>query len=195
MPLRELQEALRRRRGPSAGACAPTRSGSSPARSSSGRTNRPEGSSKTFCSSCGSNLFGGGWPDSEHPSVRLTTPEPPYEGKVGSHIFVRSLAPWEVLPDDAAERYEVRSRRATDRPHDRLRGRRWGDRLPHRRVRLRRARGAALRHGGRDDRTCGARASTATSSCSRRRTASTGARSGIERRATRRVAGSTTPGW
>ena len=37
--------------------------------------------------------------------------------------------------------------------------------------------------------------STATSSCSRRRTASTGARSGIERRATRRVAGSTTPGW
>src|SRR5437667_432315 len=24
----------------------------------------PEGSSKTFCLACGSNLFGGGWPDS-----------------------------------------------------------------------------------------------------------------------------------
>jgi len=73
------------------------------------RTFQPEeGSAKTFCSACGSNLFGGGWPESEHTSVRLSTLEPPYEGRIGSHIFVRSLAPWEMLPDDGAERYEVR---------------------------------------------------------------------------------------
>jgi hypothetical protein len=74
------------------------------------RTYQPsEGSAKTFCSTCGSNLFGGGWPDSEHSSVRLSTLDEPFEGTVGSHIFVRSLAPWEVLPDDGAERYEIRA--------------------------------------------------------------------------------------
>ena len=67
-----------------------------------------EGSAKTFCSRCGSNLFGGGWPESEHASVRLTALDEPYEGRIGSHIFVRSLAPWEVLPDDGAERFVVR---------------------------------------------------------------------------------------
>ncbi len=67
-----------------------------------------EGSVKTFCSTCGSNLFGAGWPRSEFTSVRLSALEEPYEGKIGSHIFVRSLAPWEVLPDDGAERFDVR---------------------------------------------------------------------------------------
>ncbi len=68
-----------------------------------------EGSAKTFCSVCGSNLFGAGWPESEFTSVRLSALEEPYEGKIGSHIFTRSLAPWEVLPDDGAERYEIRA--------------------------------------------------------------------------------------
>ncbi|MBA3382621.1 MAG: GFA family protein [Actinobacteria bacterium] len=67
-----------------------------------------EGSMKTFCSECGSNLFGAGWPKSESTSVRLSALDEPYEGKIGSHIFVRSLAPWEVLPDDGAERFDVR---------------------------------------------------------------------------------------
>lgn len=67
-----------------------------------------EGLAKSFCSKCGSNLFGAGWPKSEFTSVRLPGLEEPYEGKIGSHIFVRSLAPWEVLPDDGAERFEVR---------------------------------------------------------------------------------------
>lgn len=67
-----------------------------------------EGSTKTFCSECGSNLFGAGWPKSEFTSVRLSALEEPYEGRIGSHIFVRSLAPWEVLPEDGAERFEVR---------------------------------------------------------------------------------------
>ena len=64
---------------------------------------------KTFCSSCGTNLFGGGWPESEFTSVRLSALEEPYEGRIGSHIFVRSLAPWETLPEDGAERYDVRA--------------------------------------------------------------------------------------
>jgi hypothetical protein len=67
----------------------------------------PEGSAKTFCSVCGSNLFGGGWPDSERCSVRLTTHDEPLAQKPESHVFVRSVAPWETLPDDGAERYET----------------------------------------------------------------------------------------
>ena len=68
-----------------------------------------EGSAKTFCRTCGTNLFGGGWPASPHTSVRLSALAQPYECTVGSHIFVRSVAPWEVLPDDGAERYDVRA--------------------------------------------------------------------------------------
>ncbi|MBA2641429.1 MAG: GFA family protein [Actinobacteria bacterium] len=67
-----------------------------------------EGSAKTFCSECGSNLFGAGWPASEYTSVRLSALEEPYEGRIESHTFVRSLAPWETLPDDGAERFEIR---------------------------------------------------------------------------------------
>jgi len=66
-----------------------------------------EGSAKTFCPRCGTNLFGGGWPDSEFTSVRLSALDEPYKGRIESHIYVRSVAPWEVLPDDGAERYEV----------------------------------------------------------------------------------------
>jgi hypothetical protein len=67
-----------------------------------------EGSAKTFCSVCGSNLFGGGWPESSHTSVRLTTLDEPFTTPIGSHIYVRSVAPWETLPDDGAERFDVR---------------------------------------------------------------------------------------
>jgi hypothetical protein len=70
----------------------------------------PEGgSAKTFCRNCGANLFGGGWPDSEHCSVRVTTIEQPLDAKVGAHLFMRSLAPWESLPDDGAARFETTS--------------------------------------------------------------------------------------
>jgi hypothetical protein len=68
-----------------------------------------EGTAKTFCSRCGTNLFGGGWPDSELCSVRLTALDEPYQGRVEHHIYVRSLAPWETLPDDGAERHETRA--------------------------------------------------------------------------------------
>lgn len=73
------------------------------------RTYQPaEGSSKSFCSSCGSNLFGGGWPESPVASVRLTTLDDPFNATPVAHIFVGSVAHWETLPDDGLERYEAR---------------------------------------------------------------------------------------
>ena len=66
------------------------------------------GRAKTFCSVCGSNLFGGGWPETESASVRLSAIDDPFDRKPESHIFVRSLAAWETLPDDGAERFDVR---------------------------------------------------------------------------------------
>lgn len=73
------------------------------------RTYMPEeGSAKSFCTNCGSNLFGGGWPDSELCAVRLTTIAG-FDGTPQAHIFVRSVAPWETLPDDGLPRYEVRA--------------------------------------------------------------------------------------
>jgi hypothetical protein len=70
----------------------------------------PEGgSAKTFCRNCGTNLFGGGWPDSERCSVRVTTIGEPIDARIGVHLYVRSLAPWETLPDDGAERFATTS--------------------------------------------------------------------------------------
>jgi len=68
-----------------------------------------EGSAKTFCSRCGTNLFGGGWPESPLTPVRLPTLDEPFEGKLEAHLFVRSVAPWEVLPADDAAHYEERA--------------------------------------------------------------------------------------
>jgi hypothetical protein len=66
-----------------------------------------EGTAKTFCSVCGSNLFGGGWPDSEHASVRLSAIDEGLDQKPQSHTYVRSVAPWETLPDDGLPRHET----------------------------------------------------------------------------------------
>ena len=66
-----------------------------------------EGTLKTFCSRCGSNLFGGGWPDSPQASVRLSGLDGRFDRKPEAHFFVRSIAPWETLPDDGVERYET----------------------------------------------------------------------------------------
>jgi hypothetical protein len=71
------------------------------------RTYTPEGgSAKTFCSGCGSNLFGGGWPEREFCSVRLPAIDTPFEGRPTMHIFTRSVAAWETLPDDGLVREE-----------------------------------------------------------------------------------------
>jgi hypothetical protein len=69
-----------------------------------------EGSAKTFCRTCGSNLFGGGWPDSETASVRASALDDPFDARPSAHLFVRSVAPWETLPDDGLERFESTSR-------------------------------------------------------------------------------------
>ena len=69
------------------------------------RTYQPvEGSAKTFCSVCGSNLFGGGWPESEYASVRLPAIEDLLAGRPQKHLYTRSVASWETLPDDGLER-------------------------------------------------------------------------------------------
>jgi hypothetical protein len=72
------------------------------------RTYQPaEGTAKTFCAVCGSNLFGGGWPETEFCSVRLPAIDTPFEGGPTRHIFTRSVAPWETLPDDGLLREET----------------------------------------------------------------------------------------
>ena len=71
------------------------------------RTYQPEeGTAKTFCSVCGSNLFGGGWPESDAASVRLSAIDSPLDSKQRKHIYVRSVASWETLPDDCLERVD-----------------------------------------------------------------------------------------
>jgi hypothetical protein len=65
-----------------------------------------EGGAKSFCRVCGSNLFGGGWPNSEEASVRLSTIDSGLEQRPQVHNFVRSVAAWETLPDDGLPRYE-----------------------------------------------------------------------------------------
>ena len=73
------------------------------------RTYQPEeGSAKTFCSVCGTNLFGGGWPDRPTASVRLSAIDDQFDEKPTRHIFVRSVAPWEALPDDGLDRFDER---------------------------------------------------------------------------------------
>jgi hypothetical protein len=73
------------------------------------RTYQPsEGTAKTFCSQCGSNVFGGGWPESEQASVRLSAIDTPFDQRPERHIFVRSVAPWETLPDDGLPRHDIR---------------------------------------------------------------------------------------
>jgi hypothetical protein len=68
-----------------------------------------QGSAKTFCLACGSNLFGGGWPESEFCSIRVPTLEEPIGELPGAHLFVRSVASWEKLPEDGFERFETTS--------------------------------------------------------------------------------------
>jgi hypothetical protein len=68
-----------------------------------------EGTAKTFCSRCGSNLFGGGWPEAEEVSVRITAIDEGLEQTPEAHTYARSVAEWETLPDDGLPRFEVRA--------------------------------------------------------------------------------------
>ena len=72
------------------------------------RTYQPaEGTAKSFCGVCGSNLFGTGWPHSQVTGIRLPTIDTPIDRHPELHIYVRSAAPWETLPDDGLPRYET----------------------------------------------------------------------------------------
>ena len=70
----------------------------------------PGGSAKTFCKRCGSNLFGGGWPNSQTTSVRASALDDEFAARPSAHIYVRSVAAWETLPDDGLDRFETTSR-------------------------------------------------------------------------------------
>jgi hypothetical protein len=73
------------------------------------RTFQPEdGKAKTFCSVCGSNVFGAGWPESEASAVRLAALDGIPDRRPQAHIFVRSVAPWETLPEDGLPRFDTR---------------------------------------------------------------------------------------
>jgi hypothetical protein len=73
------------------------------------RTFQPaDGKAKTFCSACGSNVFGAGYPESEASAVRLTTLDAGLEQEPRAHIFVRSVASWETLPEDGLPRFDER---------------------------------------------------------------------------------------
>jgi len=73
------------------------------------RTYQPaEGSAKTFCSVCGANLFGAGWPATPFAAVRLPALDSGLEQMPQAHIYVRSVAHWETLADDGLPRFDAR---------------------------------------------------------------------------------------
>ena len=70
----------------------------------------PGAGNKTFCSVCGSNLFGGGWPDGASCSVRLSALDDDPGVRPGARTYVAYNAPWYEIPDDGLPRFdEVRT--------------------------------------------------------------------------------------
>lgn len=70
------------------------------------RIYKPEGGMvKTFCSTCGSSLFGGTWPDGPEVSIRLGSLDGDPEIRPQYHQFVDSRAPWFELYEDGLPRY------------------------------------------------------------------------------------------
>ena len=70
------------------------------------RVYRPDaGAVKAFCSTCGSSLFGGTWPDGPEVSIRLGTLDGDPGIRPQYRSFVDSRAPWDDLPDDGLQWY------------------------------------------------------------------------------------------
>jgi len=70
------------------------------------RVYRPDsGAVKAFCSTCGSSLFGGTWPDGAEVSIRLGTLDGDPGIRPQYRSFVDSRAPWDELPDDGLPRH------------------------------------------------------------------------------------------
>lgn len=66
----------------------------------------PGQGNKTFCSVCGSSLFGGKWPDGEYVSVRVAALEDPPPLKPVARQYVAYNAPWFEIPADGLQRYD-----------------------------------------------------------------------------------------
>ena len=125
----------------------------------------PEGgSAKTFCSVCGSNLFGGGWPDVELAPVRLSALD---RRTIASRRRIRSSArsprgrssPRTASRGTTPARPDMAQRIFPMIAYEDAVGR---DRLAHRGIRLP-ASGASASDGRRDDRPCRDSSSTTTS--------------------------------
>ena len=69
----------------------------------------PGQGNKTFCSVCGSNLFGGQWPDGEYVSVRLSALDGDPQITPSRRTFVAYNAPWFEIPDDGLPRFDERA--------------------------------------------------------------------------------------
>lgn len=63
---------------------------------------------KVFCSTCGSSLFGGTWPEGEEVSIRAGALDDDPVIRPQLHIYVDSAAPWDELPDDGLPRHAER---------------------------------------------------------------------------------------
>ena len=66
----------------------------------------PGAGNKTSCSLCGSNLFGGDWPDGPDISVRLSALDGDPGIRPEARTFVAYKPVWYELPDDGLPRYE-----------------------------------------------------------------------------------------
>jgi hypothetical protein len=69
----------------------------------------PGQGNKTFCSVCGSNLFGGQWPDGEYVSVRLSALDDDPQLRPSRRTFVAFNGPWFEIPDDDLPRFEEKA--------------------------------------------------------------------------------------
>ena len=70
------------------------------------RVYRPDGgTSKAFCSVCGSSLFGYTWSDGEEISIRFGSLDGDPGIRPQYHSHVDSAAPWDSLPDDGLPRH------------------------------------------------------------------------------------------
>jgi hypothetical protein len=73
------------------------------------RTYRPPGAmAKVFCSTCGSSLFGGTWPDGPEVSIRFGALDGDPGIRPQYHSFADDVASWDRLPDDGLPRYPGR---------------------------------------------------------------------------------------
>ena len=60
---------------------------------------------KSFCSECGSSLFGGDWPGGDEVSIRMGAFDDDPGIRPQGHVFVDSRAAWDELPDDGLPRH------------------------------------------------------------------------------------------